>query len=330
MRRRTFIAGLASAAARPVVARAQQVERVRRVGVLMNFAATQTDGQSFVTAFIQRLRELKWVEGQNLQIDLRWNAGDAFLARLYAAQLIGLAPDVILAASTTNLTAVRQATSTVPIVFISITDPVAQGIVGNANHPGGNLTGFSSNEFSLGGKWLDLLKQVAPDLNRVAVMFNPDTSPQAKFYMEAIEAAAPARGVTAIASPVRTVADLKPAIEGIGRQPNGGLLLTTDSFTRLHNSQIAELAARYRLPSISYVAEFATKGGLMSYGTTDFVRQYQQAADYVDRILKGARPGDLPVQGVDRYSLTINLKTAKSLGLEIPANLLAVVDEVIE
>jgi putative tryptophan/tyrosine transport system substrate-binding protein len=264
-------------------------------------------------------------------MDVRWSAGDAGLARTYAAQLIGLMPDVILASSTTNLMVIRQATSTVPVVFVAVSDPVAQGFVASMRQPGGNLTGLSIYEFSTGGKWLDLLKQVAPGLARVAVMFNPETSPQSRFFMQAIEAAAPSLGVQAIATPVRTTADIEPALASFARQPNGGLLLPTDTFTVLRVSLIADLAARYGLPSIGPGTNFAKIGGLLEYGTSiDAAGQMRQAASYVDRILKGSKPGDLPVQAPTNYRLVINLKTAKALGLTIPETLLATADEVIE
>jgi len=331
MRRREFIAGLGSAAAWPLAASAQQAGRVRRVGVLMNGAATTAVYQSALDAFIQGLRELGWTESQNLRIDVRWSAGDAAVARLYAGQLIGLMPDVILAASTNNLVVVRQATRTVPIVFVSVSDPVAQGFVASVRQPGGNITGFSAYEFSVGGKWLDLLKKFAPGLTRVAVMFNPDTSPQSKFFVQAIEAVAPSLGVQAIAVPVRAAADIEPAVAGFARVPNGGLILTTDSFTELYLSLISDLAGRYHLPSISYEEPFARAGGLMAYGTNvDLVAHYRQAAGYVDRILKGAKPGDLPVQAPTHYRFVINMKTAKSLGLTVPLPLLGLADEVIE
>jgi putative tryptophan/tyrosine transport system substrate-binding protein len=332
MKRRDFITLLGGAAAGwPLAARAQQTSGVRRVGVLMNSVATETLYQSYLAAFVQGLRELGWTEGQNLRVDIRWNAGDVELARTYAAQLIGLMPDVILASSTTNLTVIRQATSTVPIVFMSVSDPVAQGIVPSLTHPGGNLTGFSSNEFSMGGKWLDLLKEAAPGLTRVAVMFNPDTSPQSKFYMQAIEAAASSLGVRAIAVPIRATADIESALESFSRQSNGGLILPTDTFTTLRQKLIIELAARNRLPSISAYEDFPKDGGLMYYGSSIYlIDQYRQAATYVDRILKGAKPADLPVQQKDKYTLAINLKTAKALGLTLSPRLLAIVDEVIE
>jgi putative ABC transport system substrate-binding protein len=329
MRRRAFIAGLGSAAvAWPLSARTQQ-PAIRRIGMLMNNVATDAEHQSFVAAFVQGLRQLGWIEGENLRVDVRWSAGDASLARTYAAQLIGLMPDVILTSSTTNLMVIQQATSIVPVVFVQISDPVAQGFVASMRQPGGNVTGFSLYEFSIGG-WLSLLKNVAPNLARIAVLFNPDTSPQAKFFMQAIEAAAPSLGVQAIAVPVRATFDIEPALASFARQPNGGLLLPTDTFTVLRFSLIADLAARYGLPSIAPNG-FTKDGGLMEYGAIiNSVGQFRQAASYVDRILKGSKPGDLPVQGADKYTFAINLKTAKALGLTIPETLLATADRVIE
>ena len=331
MRRRAFITGIAgSAAAWPLAARAQRAERIQRIGVLMNGAATETESQSYVAAFVQALRQLGWTEGQNLHVDVRWNAGDAQLARIYAAQLIGLTPDVILASSTTNLTVIQQATSTVPVVFVQVSDPVAQGFVKSVTKPGGNLTGFSMYEFSIGGKWVDLLKEIAPALARVAVIFNPDTSPQSKFFMQSVEGAAPSLGVQAVAVPVRATADIEPALESFARQPNGGLILPTDTFTNLRQQLIVDLAARHRLPAISARSDFAKVGGLVYYGASiNLVDQFRQAATYVDRILKGAKPGDLPVQRADKYTLAINLKTANALGLTVPLPLLGLADEVI-
>jgi putative ABC transport system substrate-binding protein len=331
MRRREFIAGLGTAAVWPVVGRAQQGDRVRRVGVLMNNIATDTEYQSLVATFVQGLRQLGWTEGQNLRVDVRWSAGDAGLARIYAAQLIGLMPDVILASSTINLMAIQQATNTVPVVFVQISDPVTQGFVRSMRQPGGNLTGFSLYEFSIGGKWLDLLKEVVPGLARVAVMFNPDTSPQSKFWMQAIEATAPSHGVQTIVIPVRATTDIEPALANFARQPNGGLLLPTDTFTVLRYPLIADLAVRYSLPSISPTLGFAKDGGLMGYGTSvSLVGQYRQAASYVDRILKGSKPSELPVQGADKYFFVLNMKTAKALGIKVPERLLATADEVIQ
>jgi putative tryptophan/tyrosine transport system substrate-binding protein len=329
MRRREFIAGLGGAAAWPMVARAQQREGVRRIGVLTNGTATETYDQPSLAAFIQGLRQLGWIEGQNLRMDVRWNAGDAGLARIYAAQLIGLMPDVILTTSSINLKVIQQATNTVPVVFVGVSDPVEQGFVASMRQPGGNLTGFSNFEFSTGGKWLDLLKDVAPDLTRVAVIFNPDTSPQSDFFLRAIEAAAPSHGVQAIALSVRATIDIEPALASFARQPNGGLMLPTDSFTRLHNMLIADLAGRLRVPSIGANPNFAKTGGLMEY-SIDYINQFGQAATYVDRILKGSKAGDLPVQAPTKFGLIINLITANALGLTIPETLLATADEVIQ
>jgi putative tryptophan/tyrosine transport system substrate-binding protein len=331
LRRREFIAGLGGAAAWSLAARAQQSGGVRRVGVLMDRVATETIRQSYLEAFVQGLRQLGWIEGQNLHIDVRWSAGDAGLARIYAAQLIGLMPDVILTSTTINLTVIREAASAVPVVFMSVSDPVAQGFVASMRRPGGNLTGFSLYEFSIGGKWLDLLKTVAPSVSRVAVMFDPDGSPQSKFFMQAIEAASPSLGVQAIAVPVHATADIEPALASFARLPNSGLMLTTNAFTALRNKLIADLASRYRLPSIGSTPEFAKEGGLMAYSANiDIADHFRLAATYIDRILKGEKPGDLPVQGPTKYRLAINLQTAKALGLTVPQTLLVAADEVIE
>jgi putative ABC transport system substrate-binding protein len=332
MRRREFITLLGGAAAGwPLAARAQQPERTRRVGVLMNSAPTDTTYQSYLAAFVQELRQLGWTEGQNLRSDVRWTAGDTALARTYATQLIELMPDVILATSSSNLTMIRQVTSTVPVVFLQVSDPVAQGFVPSLTHPGGNITGLSSNEFSMGGKWVDLLKEAAPGVVRVAVMFNPATSPQSQFYMRSIETTAASLGVQATAIQVGATADIEPALADFARQPGGGLILPTDAFTRLHQKLIADLAARNPLPSIAAQVDFPKNGGLMFYGVRiNTVDRFQEAATYVDRILKGAKPGDLPVRREERYTLTINLITAKAIGLTIPPALLTRADEVIE
>jgi putative ABC transport system substrate-binding protein len=244
---------------------------------------------------------------------------------------MGLTPDLILAASTVNLTVVQQITSTVPVVFVGVADPVAQGFVASVRQPGGNPTGFSQFEISLGGKWLNLLKDVAPGLKRVAVMFSPDLAPYSKFFMPAIAAAAPSFGVQAIAMPIMAADDIEPALASFARAPNGGLMLLGGSFTRLHQKLIVDLAGHFRLPSIAPGSDFAKDGGLMEYGpTTDLVGQFRQAATYVDRILKGSKPAELPVQAPTKYGLVINLKTAKALGITIPETLLATADEVIE
>ena len=328
IRRREFITLLGGAAAWPLAVRAQQQ---RHVGVLMGNPATDSVAQAYLAAFVQAIRQLGWIEGQNLRIDIRWNAGGSALGQTYAAQLIGSQPDVILAVTTKNLEAIRQATSTVPVVFTQVSDPVAQGFVASLTKPGGNLTGFSSYEFSVAGKWLALLKEMAPGLTRAAVLFGPDTSPQSKFYMQVIEAAAPSLGMRAVAVPVGAATDIEPAIANIAHESNSGLVLSADTFTTDHQQQIVDLANRHRLPAISWNPGFARLGGLMSYSVAvTTLQQFRQAADYIDRILKGAKPGDLPIQQADRYTLVINLKTAKALGLTVPLPLLGFADEVIE
>jgi putative ABC transport system substrate-binding protein len=329
--RREFITLLGGAAAAwPIAARAQGGGQ-HRIGVLMNGAANETSLQSYVASFVQGLRQLGWVEGQNVRIDIRWNAGDAALARIYAAQLIGLQPDVIVTPSTTNLAILQQATSTLPVVFLQVSDPVAQGFVASVARPGGNLTGFSAYEFSIGSKWLDLLKEIAPGLARVAVVFNPDTSPQSKFFVRSVQTAATPLGLRADAAPVRTTDDLASAVESFASAPDGGLILTTDSFTRLRGSLIAELASRHRLPAIAADEEFPRQGGLLCYGVNvNLIDHFRRAAGYVDRILKGEKPADMPVQQPDKYKLIVNLRTAKALGLNPPLPLLSLADEVIE
>ncbi len=329
MRRREVLAGLASAAAWAALTHAQEGKSGRRVGVLMDRAATDTRPQAYLAAFTQGLHQLGWAEGQNLRLDVRWSAGDAELARIYAAQLIGLMPDVVVASTTNNLIVVRQATATIPVVFVAVSDPVAQGFVASMSRPGGNITGFSNYEFSIGGKWLGLLKEMAPDLARVAVMFNPDTSPPSKFLMQAVEAAASQLGLQSTALLVRATADIEPALQNFARQPNGGLLLTADSFTSLRQALIIDSASRYRVPSIGPGFGFAKDGGLIEYNS-EIIELYRLAASYVDRIFKGSKPGDLPVQAPIKYRLRINLKSAKALGLTIPLPLLGLADEVIE
>jgi putative ABC transport system substrate-binding protein len=331
MKRREFITLLGGAAGAWPVAALAQGGPMRRVGVLMGGPATDALSQAYAASFVQALRQLGRIEGQNLRIDIRWNAGDTTLGQIYAAQLIGLQPEAILAATTPNLEVVRQATTSVPIVFTQVSDPVAQGFVPSLTHPGGNITGFSPYEFSIAGKWLDLLKQVAPGLARVAVMFNPDTAPQSKFFMAPVETAAQSLGVRAAAIPIRATADIEAAMMSFAREPNGGLILPPDAFTRLRHQLIIEMADRHRLPVISNDPEFPRIGGLMCYSTTvNTLDQYRQAAGYVDRILNGARPGDLPIQQPDKYTLIINLKTAKALGLIVPPAVLIAADEVVE
>ena len=303
--------------------KARDGEQIRSVGVLMNSMASDTEYQSWLAVFVQSLRQLGWIEGQNLRLDVRWSASDAQLARAYAAELIGLKPDVILAGTTLNLTMIHEATSTVPVVFVQVADPVKQGFVASFRQPGGNLTGFSLFEFSLGGKWLGLLKNVVPGLVRVAVMFNPATSPQTRFFMPEIEAVAPSLDVQVISMPVRAVADIEPALASFAGTPNSGLILLADVFLMMNESLIADLAGRNRLPAIGSTRGFAVAGGLMGYGNIESItNQYRKAATYIDLILKGSKAGDLPVQTADQYTFVVNLKTAKTLGLTVPPALL--------
>jgi putative tryptophan/tyrosine transport system substrate-binding protein len=331
MQRRQFITLVGGTVmAWPLAARAQSGAR-HKVAVLMNGAATEARQQSYYAAFVEELRRLGWIEGQNLEVQVRWNAGDAELSRLYAGQLIGLMPDVIVSSSTTNLIAIRQGTVAISVVFLQVSDPVAQGFVASLTKPGGNLTGFGMYEFSIGGKWLGLLKEIAPGLNRVGVMFNPDTSPQSKFFMRSIEASAPILGVQVSTLPIHATSDIASAIEDFSRQPNGGLVLPTDTFTRLRWPLMNDHAIKHRLPTIGAEDGFCKDGGLMSYSANvDLVDQYRQAAGYVNRILKGEKPGDLPIQMANRYKLTINFKVAKALGIDVPPGLSARADEVME
>ena len=327
MNRREVITlvGGAAVAMWPFAARAQQPKRMRRIGLLMGDASAQP----YVTAFVQALRTLGWIDGENLNIDVRWNADER--PNALAGELVGLAPDAILCAFTLNLMALQQATRSVPIVFMQVSDPIAQGFVASLSRPGGNLTGFTNFEFSIGKKWVELLKQIAPDLLRVAVMFNPDRSPQSKYFLRAIEGAARSIGAQVVAAPVRSIAEIESSIEGLSGQP-GGLILPTDGFTTFHQKLIADLATRHRLPAVTGNSNnFEASGILLYYGSNaNLVESYRQAASYIDRILKGANPGEMPVQLSTSFRLVINLKTAKTLGLEVPPSLLVRADEVIE
>ena len=326
LKRREFITVLGGVAAWPLAARAQQP---KQVGVLINGAEADAVNQRYVAAFVQQLKRLGWIDGQNLHVDYRWNGGKAELAREYAAEFVKLAPDAILSASTANLSALQRLSPTMPIVFVEVSDPVTQGFVLNLARPGGNITGFSAYEFTIGGKWLDLLKQLVPATTRVAVMFNPQTSPQSKFLLSSVEAAAPTFSVNVVAAPVQSSSDIELAIESLSRQPNSGLILPPDSFTIVRRKQIGELTARYRIPTISSEIRCVQDGGLMSYGI-EFEEQFRQAAIYVDRILKGTKPGELPVQSPTKFTLAINLKAVKALGVEVPVGLLLIADEQIE
>jgi putative ABC transport system substrate-binding protein len=332
MRRRDFIkviSGAGATAAWPLPVRAQQADRVRRVGILMNGTEIDPELHARIAAFRTAFQKLGWTEGRNVQIALRWAAGNLDKARAYADELVGLSSDLILCASTLNLVAVLQATRTIPVVFVQVSDPAAQGFVQDLARPGGNITGFSAFEFSIGGKWLDLLKQMSPSLARVAAMVNPEIDPQSKFWLKSIEAGAPSLGVEVITPHLRSTADLEGAVERLSHQSNSGLIFTTGSFAAMRAKLVVDLAARYRMPAIYPSREFVSGGGLMYYGY-DQRETFRQAAFYVDRILKGTNPGDLPIQSPTKFVFHINLTTAKALGIEVPVGLMLRADELVE
>jgi ABC-type uncharacterized transport system substrate-binding protein len=327
--RRDFITLLGGAAAAwPLAASAQQQERMRRIGVLMGQGEDDPEAQARVAAFEQGLQQLGWSDGRNVRIDRRWAAGDADRTRRYAAELIALAPDVILAPGSFAMGPLLQASRSVPIVFVHVPDPVGAGFVESLARPGGNATGFILFEYATSAKWLELLKQIAPGLTRVAVFRDPTlTSGTGQFA--AIQALAPSLGVEVSPVNVRDAGEIERAIAAFARSSNGGLILTGSALSQVHRQTIVALAARHKLPAIYYERFVVAEGGLMSYGPR-LVDQFQRAAGYVDRILKGEKPADLPVQTPTKYELVVNLKTAKTLGLEVPPSLLARADEVIE
>jgi putative ABC transport system substrate-binding protein len=330
MRRRQFLAFLGSMAIGcPADVVAQKPERVRRIGVLMPFTAGDAVGLRRVKIFTQALQDLGWTDGQNTRIDYRWPGGDIEQIQSLAKELVGSRPDVVVGIGQAPTAALQQATRTIPIVFGMSADPVAEGIVGSLARPGGNATGFFATEPSLGGKWLELLKEIVPGLRRVAVIFNPETSTGGTSYLHAVETAAPLFSVAATGAPVHHAGDIELAISSLVREPGGGLIVLPDAFTASHLKQIIELAARYRLPAIYAGRDYANEGGLMTYGT-DTIDLYRRAASYVDQILKGANPANLPVQAQTKFGLVINLTTANALGLTVPPSLLDRADDVIE
>jgi putative ABC transport system substrate-binding protein len=329
VRRRDFIAGLGSAAAWPLAARAQQSQRMRRVGVFMHLAADDPEGQARLAAFLQGLQEAGWAVGRNLRVDIRWRAADAEQTRKYAAELVALAPDAILSAGgTDNLMALRQANRAVPIVFAAVTDPVVIGVVDSVARPGGNITGFASAEYGMTAKSVELLKDVAPGVTRAAVLYEPTNLGGLPQYV-AIQAVAPSLRVELTPVVLRNPDEIERAIMAFARTPNGGLIVTRLTEAIVHRDLIIELAARYRLPTVYPLRVFVAAGGLISYGP-DIVDEHRRAATYVDRILRGEKPADLPVQSPTKYETVLNLKTAKALGLTIPETLLATADEVIQ
>ena len=327
--RRKFIAALSGTAfAWPLAARAQG-ERMRRIGVLMTAAEDDPDARSGVAVFRQGLHELGWSEGRNLQIDYRWGGGDVGRIKVFAKELIDLSPDVIVGHTTPSVVALRQETRSIPIVFLTVTDPVGQGFIASLAHPGGNITGFQVFEFSLGTKWMETLKQIAPSLRRVATIFNPETAPYYPLYLRTIEKAASSFAVELIAVEVHDDAEIERAISTLAREPAGGLIVFPDTFNVVHRRTIIALVEQYRLPAIYDFRYFVVDGGLISYGA-DEIDMFRRTAGYVDRILKGEKPADLPVQQPTKFELVINLKTAKALGVTVPQTLLVAADEVIE
>jgi putative ABC transport system substrate-binding protein len=327
MRRRTFIAALGGAAAWPLVTRAQQHEAMKRVAILMG-GTENANYQGYVAAFRQGLADVNWREGRNIRVDVYWGNSDAARIDAYAAELVGLAPDVILATNTPTARALKRATETIPIVFAGLSDPIGDGIVASLSKPGGNITGFTSFNAPIAGKWLELLKEAASSTERAGVIFNPKTAPYA-IFLPTMEAIAPQVGVTLTRMPVSDQAAIEAVIGKISSEPRSGLIVIPDIFMTLHSELIFTLAVRGRLPTIAPLRSFANAGGLMSYGS-NFTDLFQQAAPYVNRILRGEKPRDLPVQEPTRYELVINLKTAKAIGLTVPPTLLARADEVIE
>jgi putative ABC transport system substrate-binding protein len=331
MRRREFIALLGGpVAAWPLAAQAQQPEHMRRIGVLLPFAATDPSLKLEVAALVRQLQELGWVEGRNLQIDYRYAAGDAERMQALAKELVALQPDVIFCRSTPVTAALLKQTRTIPIMFTVVSDPIGDGFVESLARPGGNATGFTNVESSMAGKWLELLREVAPGLKRVAFIFDPELAPGGGlYYTRMIESSAPSFAVVPTAAPVHDAVDIERAIDDFVREPNGGLIVLPDATTNTHRELIIRLAAQRRIPAIYEFRDIVVDGGLMSYGI-DIVDQFRRAAIYGDRILKGAKPAELPVQLPTKFELIINRKTANALGLTVPPTLLAQADEVIE
>jgi putative tryptophan/tyrosine transport system substrate-binding protein len=328
MTRREFIAGLGSAVACPIAAHAQQLERMRRIGVLMPFDENDPFGKLLISAFTQGLADLGWTDGRNVRMDFRWASDIINRIRPLAQELVGLEPDIIVTNGTPATTALQRETSTIPIVFVNVGDPVGSGLVAGLKQPGGNITGVGYLEPSLGGKWLELLSGIAPGLKRVAIMFNPDTAP-VSVYVPSFETAARSLKVVPIVASVHDDVEIEMAIIGLGREPGGGLVVMPDTFTLSHRAPIILAAARNNVPTVYTLSAFATGGGLLSYGV-DPVDTFRRAVIYVDRVLRGAKPSELPIQFPSKFELVINMKSAKALGLTIPPSILAIADEVIE
>ena len=329
LKRRELITLLGGAAAWPLTARAQQAARIRRVGLLMNLSENDLEAQRLLTALREGLAQLGWADGRNLRIDYRWASGDIGQIRTFSKELVELLPDIIVGYGTPVVVALQQETRSIPILFLSVTDPLGQGLVASLAHPGGNITGFSIFEISVATKWIEALQQLAPGLKRVVTIYNPKTAPYFPLYVRAIEQAAPSFAVEPIGLEVHDDAEIERAISAVAHEAGGGLIVMPDTFNMVHRRTTIGLAARHRLPAIYPLPFFARDGGLIAYGP-DEIDMFRRAAGYVDRMLKGAKVSDLPVQQPTAFHLVINLKTAKALGLDVPPTLLARADEVIE
>jgi putative ABC transport system substrate-binding protein len=330
MRRREFITLLGGAAATwPLVARAQQGDQMRRVAILHSFAESDAEAQSWIKAFMHGMAVLGWTEGRNIRIDIRWGGGDVNQLQTFAKELVDLHPDVVFAVTTPAVNAIRRETRVTPIVFSLVTDPVAQRLVESLVRPGGYITGFTIFEPAIGGKWVEVLKEVAPETKRIAVIFNPETAPYYKLYMKSIDEAAASLAVQTFEAGVHSRTEIENVISKLAREPASGVIAMSDTFPTVHRDLIIALAARYRMPAAYPFRFFVTDGGLISYGV-DLSDMHRRSASYVDRILKGEKPAELPVQLPTKFELVINLKTARSLGHDIPLTLLTRADEVIE
>jgi putative tryptophan/tyrosine transport system substrate-binding protein len=332
MRRREFIKLVGGATASvlwPLAARAQPAERVRRIGVLMGYAESDPAAQSLVAAFRAALTKLGWTEGSSLQIEFRWGSGDANRIGTFSKELVGLQPDAILSHTTAVIVALANETRTVPIVFVTVPDPIGSGFGTSLAHPGRNITGFTAIDSAMGGKWMELLKELVPRTERAALLFSPATAVPLQFLMPSIQAAASSLAVEVSVAPVRVRDEIEVVIAAQARNPGGNLIVLPDAFNAANRELIIALAARYRLPAIYYNRYFADSGGLIAYGS-DNAEAFRQAAGYIDRILKGAKPGDLPIQLPTKFELVINMKTAKASGLDVPLHLQQIADEVID
>jgi len=330
MRRREFITLLAGlAAARPLAARAQQPDRIRLIGVLMGFGESAPAAQSWIAAFRDQLTKLGWTEGSNLRIELRWSTSDAVRLGTFAKELVNLRPDAIFGQTTPVIGALAHETQKIPIVFALVSDPIGSGFATSLADPGGNITGFTGNDPTIGGKWMELLKEIAPRTVRVALLSNPATAAPAQFYMPSIQATASSFAVEVSATPVHSRDEIEGVIAGLSRNPGSGLIVMPDPFMATSHELIIALAAQYHVPTIYNEPSHAESGGLISYGT-NFLELFRQAAGYIDRILKGVKPGDLPIELPTKYELVINVKSAKALGLTIPESIHSLADKVIE